>query len=479
MNYKPITPAQADAFDAWRFLNSELITPDSYLTMTFYGMIAAALERRVCYGDPSDKSAHRRFCNLYTILVGPPGIGKGLILRQINQLLRENKRPQQNSKEFVANEKGTPSIPLGGIIPAQPLFNLSPESVTPQKLYEIMAVRALQRHEIKVKLPNGAHTQKPYFHRSLTICLEELSSMIKRRDPNALTLMDFLVYAYDGTSFTYETRSCGDHVIDKLCLNIIAGTQPGFLAEISGEALLNEGFSSRCMFVCEQSPRKFHYGNIKMSEEQSVVYKKFAAHLKALSGLYGFIKHSKEETPEAFNLASSYHEKICTTWRANPHEALKPYYARHDSHLMKLAAAIHFSYSTSLEVFPEDFAFAISILEDIEVRMTQALIITKNPLAKLQRSVLSFLKRKKQAVPYGELLVMFTDDGRVEEINEVLAFLQMVGQIRETVTSMCGIALKAYVVSEPILLDSGSAAAPILENGAPLLLEKPSVIRMT
>ena len=423
MSYKPLSPAQARAFDAWHFLNKDLSSPDSYITMGLYYMISTALQRRVWFGNNDALNPYRLFPNVYNVLVGPPAIGKSMIMRQINSCLKHHKQslrvesqsigPQLNERGELVGVSGTHNIR-----PQEPklLIPVAPESITAEELFRVMNDSILCASYTDA---NGK-TQRDVF-KSLALVIEELSMLFKATKETK-TLISFLLLAFDCGDFEHATKTQGHDKIRKMCMNLFAGVQPSCLNDLSNSFLLGEGFASRVVFIFEVKPRFYKFGTINFCREQYAAKQEIIDHIKRINSLYGEIKYSKAETPEAWEILRAHIEDVIPFTPSNNHQTLAHYYGRKEIHAKKLATAIHFSYSTEMTLFPEDCQFALDILEDLEVRMHHALTFSKNPLAGTSRKVYDFLK-KNGPVSKNDLLVHFYDEVRLPELDEMLCVL--------------------------------------------------------
>src|SRR5574343_764727 len=74
-------------YELWQHYTSNLSAPQSSLDLSYYWLISAALQRRVFL-----QSMERPlFPNLYIVLVGPPGVGKGIVITPTTEILRAHK----------------------------------------------------------------------------------------------------------------------------------------------------------------------------------------------------------------------------------------------------------------------------------------------------------------------------------------------------------------------------------------------------
>ena len=433
MPYQPVTPAQKLVYDEWRFLNKDLISPDSFIDFGLYFMSSAALQRRVWFGSADELNVYRLFTNLYGIMVAPPSVGKSTLLWQISSIIKHHKlgvRPAEFMSEVNISEQQTPGGIYGTNIKlaqeqasqaAQAadmklLIPCAPESVTAEELFRCMNSAMLAASYID----KDGKKKKDVF-KSLAFLVEELSMLFKAAKETK-TLISFLLLAYDCKDFDHGTKTQGYDRIRKMCMNMLAGVQPGCLNDLSNSFLIGEGFASRTIFLFEYKPRRYRFGTIVFNAEQYDIKRKFIERMKVLNSLYGEIKFGQTETPEAFEILRKHIEDVVPYTPANSHPVLAHYYGRKGIHVTKLAAAIHFSYSNELTIFPEDAQFALDILADLEIRMHHALTYSKNPLASVAKKVLLFLQQHGPTTKQ-DLLVHFYDDVRLSELDEILLLL--------------------------------------------------------
>lgn len=426
---RPLTDDQARLFNDWRLLTRDLMSPDSFINLAFYYMMSASLQRRVWYGGGGDENPHQLFTNIYIVFVAPPAVGKGLVIRTVATLIKHHKmfpnKQEAPAPAFVVLKGGgqiqfpkkdnPKEIPL--------LIPVAAEATTYEKLLQSMAASG-RSHMLEI-VKDGKVLKKPYVHKSLCFCLEELSSLIKRHH-DSKKIIDFLLCAYDNGDYDYLTKHEGEDRIRKMCMNFLAGTSPGFLEEAFDSSLVEEGFSSRTIFVYESVPRFIKFGILDFSKEQIEAKHRILDHIKNLNSVFGELKY----TPEAYEFMKRQIEEVEPRRRRNLNHRLDPYYGRKNIHLPKLAAAVHFSYSTDLLIKEEDCKLAVDILDDIEPRMHLALNFGKNPLAKPTKNVHAYIKQcNGRQVTKKELMMQFLSDIRGPELDEIIRYLTQAGKI--------------------------------------------------
>ncbi len=217
-------------YDRWRLLTKRLTSPDSWIDFGWWFIISSCLQRRVwLYGSGEDGG--ELYPNLYGCFVGPPGLGKGIVLTPIARILKYHK-----------NEK-TPLIQTNTGKEFQPLFPVGADSITFEEL--LCDVARSIRHLPTV---NG----KVYAYTSYIFVLEELDSLFKRKTQDVIA---FLKNAYDCKDYNYKTKHQGNDLLRKLCVSFIAGTQSDFLFEARKNNLFGQGFASRTLFLFEKQER--------------------------------------------------------------------------------------------------------------------------------------------------------------------------------------------------------------------------------
>lgn len=388
----------------------DCVSPNSYIDWSFYSIIAAALERRVWSGS----EINPLFPNLYVVLVGPPGVGKGRVLGPVKQILKHHKVGKKDEIYSDQTEVKNVIDVLKTELPTK--IQVGADSTTYEALVRAMSLCIRAKHYPSRKLP--------YSHSSLAFCLEEISSLFRKHTED---LVNFLLVSYDCGDYHYSTISRGSNRIKSCCLNILAGTTPGFIKTIFGDELLTDGFASRTIFVSENESR---FRSIKPSEfcpEQITAYNKILDHIKLLVDLYGEVKFTNE--------ASKYLHDWWQTepkTRINKSTKLYPYYARKDITLKKMAMVLHFCDSTSMEVTLGDIEKALRVLDGVEKTMHTAVTLdNKNPLAKVTGDILRDLidNGPKQKVDLiadynGELV-----EG-IKSLDVVLDYLNRIGKIK-------------------------------------------------
>lgn len=435
-----MTKPSPSLLDDWRLFMSNIKSPLSFIDMSFYSMIAGALQRK-CW---MQNTKFPLFCNMYIFLVGPAGTGKGLTLTQVNNFVRFHKlfdKKEKDLREAIAkevssNDKNEKKMAILAEVQAQLkadkeskgdkveeplLIPVTADATTYEKL---TSTHSRAKSTIKVEpcafAPNGV-----YIHSSLTAILPEISSLFQK---NAEKLVEYLLAAFDcAESYSYETIKRGVDRVRCGYLNMLGGTTVSFLQESFREKLLRDGFSSRSIFVYEAKSRFEKWEIDPPTEAQLQAEKRILDHIYELANLFGEISFE----PNAVLYLKNQIEIIWPNERLNPSPALDDYYARKDIHVKKLAAAIHFS-KTPIDMWitEEDAREAVALLERLEKNMHKALDFEgKNPLSLVQKQIIKYLFRVKDAT-YGEIYFQFEKDISNEQLKNLLMEMQEMGFVK-------------------------------------------------
>ena len=400
--------------DRWRYYCSTIISPESYIEWGFYFTIAAALQRRVWRGQLDGRPL---FPNLYTIFTADPGVGKGLVITEINKILRHfklEKDKDQTGETKIVNFNDSPKQGMEKPL----LFQVGADATSYEALVKEIS------HSVRAYFYKEAEKQKAYIHSSLTFCLEEISSLFRK---HAEDLVRFLLVTYDCGDYRYDTISRGRDFIKNCCLSLIGGTTPKFLKRVFSDELLNEGFASRCIFIFELCNRFDRLKPPEFNEEQMVEYGIILQHIKKLSTLYGEVVFDKDaaEYLELWNRTEKYK-------RPNTSPKLNYYYSRKPATIQKLAMALHFMDSVEMCVNIEECQRAISLLDSIEKRMHFALSgDVKNPLSEVTDDIISFITKNGPQTKKSLLVVFWGSlpQGK-DSLDQSLEYLLMIRKLK-------------------------------------------------
>lgn len=443
-------------FNRWQSFMSGFISPQVFVDFGFYYLIGASLQRRVWYGPDHSPL----YPNEYMVFVAEPGIGKGLVLKQVASILRHHKLKKKildsgiegvqreviealakadmtdAEKDEQRGDKSKLDEPL--------LIPVAADATTYEALVAAMC-RALRRKDytyfddkLQRKL-TGVYT-----HSSLAFCLEELSSLLRR---HADDVVQFLHVGFDCGDYKKDTKTQGTDKIQRMCINLLAGTTPSFMERTFSDGLLNEGMSSRSLFLYAAKNRSNKLIIPDLTEAQIQHRQDVIDHVEKLTHLYGRVT----TTPEIESFLQDWWDQQQKE-RVNTNEKLKHYYARKNIHMRKLAMAIHFGESTSMELTLECHIKAIAVLSQIELVMHHALIHgVTNPLHRLGLKIADFLTVMDGATTR-EIYCKFFDElpsGSLKQLDDLLTHLIIMNKITTKEVQNCkGMITKYITVKE-------------------------------
>jgi len=360
-------------------------------------MISAALRRCVWCG-PSHSPLYP---NLYIILTGEPAMGKGLVIKEVAKILRHHKMPDPREKTNQKQLSNGVAVESMSDEQRQLIRTVQDSNETLQKQDFEAANKEEEDYEKKTKdsrffekpllLPVAADattyealvksmarsyrrrmitrydekTQKDvpdsYGHSSLCFCLEEISSLFRKRTED---LVHFLIQAYDCGDYTYDTKTQGKDRVRKCCLNFFGGTTPGFMQSCFNDQLISEGFSSRTHFIFASQNRDRPFWIPALTKEQEQYWLELVQHVLKLSNLYGAVSFSKDANDLLEDWWKSNKEG-----RPNTSIKLNPYYGRKKVHVLKMAMGIHFGESYDMTIQKVSVERALNVLAEEEKKM--------------------------------------------------------------------------------------------------------------
>lgn len=419
-------------FDRWQEITSGLPSPQNFIDWSIYSCIGSALGRRVWCPPDHD----RVYGNMYTTLVGDPGVGKGGPIRMVSSLLTEHKLEDAKSNTTFKGEEKTIADAVvdsdnkiaqedmvrgkgkDATMEKPLLIPVAADAVTYEALVQSMSYCLRRINYVKTE-EDGKQRMAIYSHSSQTFCLEEIASLFRKHQND---LINFLIQAYDcGESYEYRTKTSGRDRILRICVNFLGGTTPSFMQEVFDDALVNQGYSSRTFYIYGAKDRKTVFFRPELTIEQREYKKELSAHVKTLTGLYGPVKLDNSTINWLQKWYAEYREK---DERSNTDSGkLKAFKARLNIHVMKLAMAMHFLESAEMYIPQSTFELSIDkILKEMS-NMKYALCIGgTNPLAKTSNKILEYLQNQGRKTET-ELLTEFWEKINKSQLQEVINFL--------------------------------------------------------
>lgn len=282
-------------------------------------IIAGALERR-CWVKAGRRTLYP---NLYTLLIGPPGVGKTDAIREIFEFAQ-----------------------------SLPELHMAPSNVSRASLIDALvgASRSLLR-----PMENPPHIT----YNALFAAADELGVFLAQYESSFMSSLNKL---YDGTIYTETKRGMKiDIKIERPLLNIMAGTTPAWLGGNLPETAWAEGFSSRLILIYSGDRIKIDlFAEMAFNDDLRA---KLELDLKDIFSLYGQF-HWDESVVEAF---SSWYMADCPPRPEHPR--LEHYLPRRHIHFLKLCMVFSASRGNDLVIRMVDYQSAMDMFLEAEASM--------------------------------------------------------------------------------------------------------------
>jgi hypothetical protein len=313
--------------------------------------IAAALEQKVWIS-----TSDRLYPNLYTILVGHPGVGKT--------------RTIMSGRKFLAE---------------LPEFHIAPTSMKMASLVDAL----LSAKRTIIALPQPAIE----FH-SMTLCVDEWTAFMHAFDDE---LVGGLTTFYD-VVVPYEHHRRGRDIrikIPRPQLSILAGSTPSNLIDFMPPNAWVQGFTSRIILV--HSDERFigdDFARSKRDLPEGMIHD-----LKVIYSLQG-----EAQTTQGYR-------KCIANWRANSenpkptHPKLAHYNTRRRAHLYKLSMVSAVDRGNELVLDAEDYQTALGWLTEAELNMPGIFEAGSATVdARAIDEIVDFIRRQGKPVPHHRIV---------------------------------------------------------------------------
>ena len=362
-------------------------SPIEYHLWTAISILAAAIERKVYL-----QFGHSRlFCNCYIILIGPPGIGKGIAMSLGSSLLHQ----------------------LGTV-------NMAPEDVTREEFIRMMA-----------SAQKGFQDKKGHevLQNPMTCFSEELIVFLHEKD---VKFLGSLTNLYDNLEYgwTYATKNKGtDHLVGAW-FNLLGGMAPDWMPVIFPQDLVGTGFLSRSVLVVANAKAKV-LENPQIGQREELLRKSLMKDLLRVHQTVGTIAFS----PSAQNFYGEWyreHERQIALGNPPVHgKNFAGYCNRKKTHLQKISMILAIARSRNFLVEKEDVEEALGYLNNAETKMEAVFSHgNKNRLSEIALNILSYISREK-IVLKEDILRKFMTDISIDDLTLIERGLIGAGYIKK------------------------------------------------
>lgn len=327
-----------DWIDDFMDLTDGLPSPRLFRLWSAITCLAGALERRAWL----ETAQSNVYPNLFVVLVAPPGVGKTQAINPTEDLWKDTKG-----------------------------LHVMPNNVTKAALIDALAKADCSR-------TIDADTFAQYH--SIAVPASELGVLLPAHDLEYLSVLN---YVYDNPSSYREERRSIEKPIEVICpqLNILAGTQPGFLSATLPEEAWSMGFLSRVIMVYSgTAPRVPLFG--KRRSDKATIRTSLVSRLESIAQLYGPFDIDE---PTQAGLEAWAEEGFAPI---PSHSKLVHYNARRVLHVLKLTMIAAISRCGTLSIRYEDLERARDWLMEAEAIMPD---IFKDMMAKSDGAIIQEL----------------------------------------------------------------------------------------
>lgn len=299
---------------------------------------------------------YKIYPNQFVVLVGPPGIGKGTAINPAIDLVKD---------------AGT--------------ANFLQDKITAEKIVEKLAKGFSHVTMNAAGQPTGMSS---ILDSTATIVQTELPILTQGSE----WILPLLCELWEKGSFSYETKTKGSFEAKGLCVGLLAGCVPNFIAKLNKDATeaVTGGFTSRCIFVyATQRANKIAWPS--MNGNFANLHDDLAEDLKYISQISGDFKF----TPDGMDLWREYYKGDTFNIDEFESEMMMGFKARMPAHVIKTAMCLALSEGDKLELSRVQLINAMKLVDNIRKTVDITFrSVGESPLAVAQDRILRYIEMK-------------------------------------------------------------------------------------
>ena len=373
-------------FDAYKEFTEDTEPPAIFHRWAALTGLAIVLGRRVWLEDGNRKL----YPNLYTVLVGPPGVGKGQAMRELRPFLHS----------------------VG--------VRFSPDKITAAQLVRSIAA--------STKIVESVGSVTPYL-----LWAEELPSFIGESAYESGMLSD-LTALYDCPDvWSKETSTQGCYAIPGLYACLLAASTAQGLTDCIPTGTIGQGFISRLLFACSDYSTK-RVEEKPWTAKQQKLQRALMEDVQAIAKLHGPMELSEV----ARVVWSDYYFNRPAPSDEFDDARLQGYSARKPMFVRKLAMLISAAESDSRTIEAQHLEQAIQLLDDLDISLIQVYneITPSVVVAHYPRVIRVLKKATGMSMQHSDLMRRFSSSLDATQFRMVMDGLEQMKWIeREVVKS--------------------------------------------
>lgn len=350
--------------------------PEDFNLWVGVALIGLTLGRRCWLSLGFDKI----YPNLYTVLVGPSAVGKGMAMSAGRRILVES--------------LGDHGVPI---------------------LAQKTSTEALIEHLKEITEEDS--------DRGALIWSPEFSNLIGKSKYDQSLIQDLTDYYDCLDKKTYRTIGRGETTINNICVSLLAASTPEWLKSSMPEDSIGGGFLSRLLII-NRLQRGKRVARPKIENRHIVGRQNCVNDLKIINKISG--EFTLDE--KAYRMYATWYEDYLDEELKEAGPNLESYYERKKLLVLKISMIARASFDESLEIKSEDVEFAINILGENEEFLKK--IVRHMGLTDTGKSLNKIRKHIQKNKKLGRSKLLQRIDMSAAELDPLIDTLVDIGEIK-------------------------------------------------
>lgn len=244
---------------------------------------------------------------------------------------------------------------------------------------------------------------------------------------SGMDMVSFLTDIFDSPNeWTHKTKGGGTNRIKAPFVNLVGAATPEWIATGMPLDTIGIGFTSRIIFIYQDTPRK-RPPFPKLSPEQETLRTLLIEDLAQIAAIDGRFEFS----PEAMQMYTVWYEARFDEPNPSKDPRLAGYFERKPIHLIKLCMVLSAAKRDDRIITEEELVEGMQLLDRVEKLMPRVFSsVGKNPLFADQEAMVAEFMQNPNGFTLAELLERFSYSVRREELMEIVETLVAIGKIQ-------------------------------------------------